>query len=40
VVAPPLAWMWRPWLPGSGGYKTGALEGVTQWASTLLTYIS
>jgi light-harvesting complex 1 beta chain len=40
VVAHILAWMWRPWLPGPGGYKTGALEGATQWASALLTYIS
>ena len=22
VVAHILAWMWRPWLPGPGGYKT------------------
>ena len=40
VVAHILAWMWRPWLPPAGGYKTGALDGVTQWASALLTYIS
>ena len=23
VVAHILAWMWRPWLPGPGGYKSG-----------------
>ena len=40
VVAHILAWMWRPWLPGPGGYKTGALEGATQWAGALLPYIS
>jgi light-harvesting complex 1 beta chain len=40
VVAHILAWLWRPWLPGPGGYRTGALEDATQWASTLLTYIS
>ena len=40
VVAHILAWMWRPWLPPAGGYKTGALDGATQWASMLLTFIS
>lgn len=40
IVAHILAWMWRPWLPGVGGYKTGALETVTHWASALLTYVS
>ena len=40
VVAHILAWMWRPWLPGVSGYKTGALETVTHWASALLTYVS
>ena len=27
VVAHILAWMWRPWLPGPGGYKA-AMDGV------------
>jgi light-harvesting complex 1 beta chain len=40
IVAHILAWMWRPWLPGPGGYKTGALETVTHWASALLTFVS
>jgi light-harvesting complex 1 beta chain len=40
VVAHILAWLWRPWIPGPGGYKTGGLEGVTHWASTLLTLLS
>jgi light-harvesting complex 1 beta chain len=40
IIAHVLAWMWRPWLPGVGGYKTGALETVTHWASALLTLVS
>jgi len=39
VVAHILAWMWRPWLPGPGGYRS-ALDGVTQVASTLLSYVA
>ena len=27
VVAHILAWMWRPWLPGPGGYKA-AMDGI------------
>ena len=26
VVAHILVWMWRPWLPGPQGYRTGALD--------------
>ena len=40
VVAHILAWMWRPWLPGPGGYTRSALDGVTQVASTLLSYVA
>jgi len=40
VIAHILAWMWRPWLPGVGGYKTGALETVTHWASLVLPHVS
>lgn len=31
VVAHILAWIWRPWLPGEGGYETpvSAIEAVT-----------
>jgi hypothetical protein len=32
--------MWRPWLPPIGGYKTGALDAATHWASALLTFVS
>jgi len=28
VVAHILAWLWRPWLPGPGGYTTSMLDGV------------
>ena len=27
LVAHFLAWLWRPWLPGTGGYETSLLEG-------------
>jgi light-harvesting complex 1 beta chain len=40
IIAHILAWMWRPWLPGVGGYKTGALETVTHWASLLLPHVT
>lgn len=33
VVAHILVWMWRPWLPGRGGYT--ALESATQFAGSL-----
>lgn len=40
VVAHILAWLWRPWLPGPGGYETASLmDGVTtvaQYAQTLI----
>jgi light-harvesting complex 1 beta chain len=40
IIAHILAWMWRPWLPGVNGYKTGALEVVTHWASLVLPHVS
>lgn len=40
VVAHILAWMWRPWLPGVGGYKTSLLDGAHQVASHLVTLIT
>jgi light-harvesting complex 1 beta chain len=39
VVAHILAWMWRPWLPGPGGYRS-ALESATQYAASMLPYVS
>lgn len=39
VIAHVLAWMWRPWLPGPGGYKA-SLESATQFAGSLLTFVS
>ncbi len=28
IVAHILVWMWRPWIPGPGGYRTSLLEAV------------
>jgi len=39
VIAHILAWMWRPWLPGPGGYKT-AFESMHHVASFALSYLS
>lgn len=39
VVAHILAWMWRPWLPGAGGYRS-ALDGVTHYASIVSSYLT
>ena len=38
VVAHILVWMWRPWLPPAGGYRS-ALESATQFAGTLSSFI-
>ena len=38
VVAHILVWMWRPWLPGPGGYRS-ALESATQFAGTLASLV-
>jgi light-harvesting complex 1 beta chain len=38
VVAHILVWMWRPWLPGPGGYRS-AIESATQFAGTLTSLI-
>ena len=40
IIAHVLAWMWRPWLPPIGGYKTGAVDSVMHCASALLTFVS
>ena len=34
IVAHMLVWVWRPWLPGPDGYKTGLL--ILQHAQTML----
>jgi light-harvesting complex 1 beta chain len=39
VVAHILAWMWRPWLPGPGGYKT-ALDGIQHFAQVSISYLT
>lgn len=38
VVAHILVWMWRPWLPGPGGYRS-AIESATHFASTFTSLI-
>ncbi len=38
VVAHVLAWMWRPWLPGPGGYAS--LDDGTAVVSTLLSMLT
>ena len=38
VVAHILVWMWRPWLPGPGGYRS-AIESATQFAGTISSFI-
>jgi light-harvesting complex 1 beta chain len=39
VIAHFLAWQWRPWLPGPGGYKS-AIDGVTNVAGYLTSFIA
>lgn len=40
VVAHILAWMWRPWLPGPGGYKTTALDSIQHFAQVSISYLT
>lgn len=40
VVAHILAWMWRPWLPGKGGYASTAMDSVQQFASAAISYLT
>ena len=41
IVAHVLAWMWRPWLPGTAGYGDGAMiETTHQLASVALSIFS
>ena len=35
IVAHILVWVWRPWLPGEGGYRQSMLDGA-QHLTTLL----
>ena len=39
VVAHILVWMWRPWLPGPGGYKS-AMEGAAHYANIVISYLT
>lgn len=41
IIAHVLAWMWRPWLPGEGGYGASAMiDTGQQMASVVLTMFS
>jgi light-harvesting complex 1 beta chain len=39
VVAHILVWMWRPWLPGPGGYKA-AMDGAIHYAGIVSSYLT
>ncbi len=39
VVAHILAWMWRPWLPGAGGYRA-AMDSLQHYASVSLSFLT
>jgi light-harvesting complex 1 beta chain len=39
LVAHFLAWMWRPWLPGEGGYAM-LLDGVKVAATHVMTFVA
>ena len=38
IVAHILAWQWRPWLPGSGGY-TSMIDGVKAAVNSFMPYV-
>lgn len=40
VVAHFLVWMWRPWIPGPRGYAASLIDGATQAAPSLLTFLA
>ncbi len=41
LIAHVLAWIWRPWLPGEGGYTTSSLlDGATGVAHQVLTMLT
>ena len=39
IIAHILAWLWRPWLPGPGGYKA-AMDGAIHYASIVSSYLT
>lgn len=39
IIAHILVWMWRPWLPGPGGYKA-ALDGAIHYAGIVGSYLT
>ncbi len=40
IIAHILAWQWRPWLPGTEGYKTGMLDHFPVVASHLTSLLT
>lgn len=38
VVAHILVWIWRPWLPGEGGYSS-LMDGVNVAATSILPFV-
>ena len=38
IVAHLLAWQWRPWLPGAGGY-TSMIDGVKAAVNSFMPYV-
>ncbi len=39
IIAHILVWMWRPWLPGPGGYRA-ALDGAIHYAGIVGSYLT
>ena len=40
VVAHILACIWRPWLPGPGGYNTTPLDSIQHFAQVSISYLT
>jgi len=40
VVAHILAWMWRPWLPPSAGYRAEVIDGTNTAVASLVTFLT
>jgi light-harvesting complex 1 beta chain len=39
IIAHFLAWQWRPWLPGEGGYSS-LLDGVSYAAASVMSLVA
>lgn len=40
VIAHLLVWMWRPWIPGDGGYASSMIDGVKVASASLINFIA